>query len=575
MNYKESYNKWLNDGNFDEETKKELLDIKDDEKEIEDRFYKDLEFGTGGLRGIIGAGSNRLNFYTVRKATQGLANYIIKNGEKDSEKSVAIAYDSRRMSPEFSREAALVLCANGIKAYVFESLRPTPELSFAVRELGCTAGIVITASHNPAQYNGYKVYWSDGCQVPPPRDSHIIEEVNKVDNFDDIKLISENEAKNKGLYNIIGKDIDDKYIEKVKEQIINKKVIKEQAQNLTIVYTPLHGTGNIPVRRVLKEVGFDNVIVVPEQELPDSNFSTISYPNPEDPKAFAMAIEIAKEKGADVIIGTDPDADRVGVVVKNPEGKYVILNGNMTGVLLTEYILSQKAIKGTLPSNGAIIKTIVTTKMSETIADDYNIKSFNVLTGFKFIGEMIKKFEDEGTNEFLFGFEESYGALAGTYARDKDAVVISMLVCEMAAYYKSNGMTLYDGLQYLYNKYGFFTEKLHSVTLQGIEGMDKIKSILEKLRKNPPTKFNGVKVIEARDYQTSQIKNMITGQINNINLPKSNVLYYVLADKSWFCIRPSGTEPKIKYYFGVTSKSQKESNEKIEMLCESVTTQTI
>ena len=527
------------------------------------------------LRGVIGAGSNRMNFYTVRKATQGLANYIIKNGEEKKEKSVAIAYDSRHMSPEFSREAALVLCANGIKTYVFESLRPTPELSFAVRELGCTAGIVITASHNPPEYNGYKVYWSDGGQVPSPRDNHIIEEVNKVDDFNNIKLMEESEAKNKGLYNIIGKEIDDKYTQKVKEQIVNKELIKETAKDLTIVYTPLHGTGNIPVRRVLQEVGFENVVVVESQEEPDSNFSTVSYPNPEDPKAFTLAIELAKERDADVIIGTDPDADRVGVVVKNAEGKYVVLNGNMTGVLLTEYILSQKASKGTLPSNGAIVKTIVTTKMAEVIADEYNIKALNVLTGFKFIGEMIKKFEDEGTNEFLFGFEESYGALAGTYARDKDAVVTSMLVCEMAAYYKAKGMTLYEGLLYLYNKYGFFMEKLHSVTLQGIEGMDKIKRILETLRQNPPSEFNGLKVLEVRDYQESKIKNIITGQINDINLPKSNVLYYVLEDKSWFCIRPSGTEPKIKYYFGVTSKSQEESNEKIEKLCNDVIKKTI
>ncbi len=563
--FKEKYSFWLESPYFDEATKEELRSIEKDEKEIEDRFYKDLEFGTGGLRGIIGAGSNRMNVYTVRKATQGLANYINQADEAGKNKGVAIAYDSRRMSPEFAKEAALVLNGNGIKTYVFESLRPTPELSYAVRHLGCIAGIVLTASHNPPEYNGYKVYWEDGCQVPPPRDSEIIDEVNKVEDFEAIKVAKEEEAKAEGLFHIIGKEIDNLYIQQVKEQSINAHIIKEVADDFTVVFTPLHGTGNLPVRRVLAEVGFKNVYVVPEQEKPDSDFSTVGYPNPEDPKAFTLALELAKEKNADIIVGTDPDADRVGVVVKNSQGDYVVLSGNMTGVLLADYIITQKKEKGTLPANGALIKTVVTTEMARAIANKNDIDLFEVLTGFKFIGEKIGEFEETGENTYLFGFEESFGYLAGTYARDKDAVVAAMLACELAAYYKSKGMSLYEGLVSLYEKYGFYKETLRSITLKGVEGVQKIKSILEKLRNEPPVEVAGQKVMEARDYQAGEILNIATKVVKPTNLPTSNVLYYKL-ENGWFCVRPSGTEPKVKFYFGVQADSDAEANEALKAL---------
>lgn len=567
--YKARYDEWLENPFFDDITKEELLAIKEDEKEIEDRFYKDLEFGTGGLRGVIGAGTNRINIYTVRKATQGLANYILKSDEQGAKKGVAIAYDSRRMSPEFAKESALVLNGNGIKAYLFESLRPTPELSFAVRELGCIAGIVLTASHNPPEYNGYKVYWEDGCQVPPPRDSEIIEEVNKVTSFEEIKIVEEEKAQEEGLLQIIGQDIDDLYVEQVKAQSINKDIIKQMADHLSIVYTPLHGTGNVPVRRVLQEVGFNKVYVVPEQEEPDSSFSTVGYPNPEDPKAFELALKLAKEKEADIIVGTDPDADRVGVVVKNNEGDYVVLTGNMTGVLLADYIITQRKEKRTLPTNGALIKTIVTTEMARAIAEKNNIQLFEVLTGFKFIGEKIGEFEKTGEYEYLFGFEESFGYLAGTYARDKDAIVATMLVCELAAFYKSKGMTLYEGLQSLYRKYGFYKETLRSITLKGIEGVAKIKGILDQLRDNPPTEVAGQKVIEVRDYASGEILNTYTNNKCKTNLPTSNVLYYKLED-GWFCVRPSGTEPKVKLYFGVRADQEKKAIEALEQLSHEV-----
>jgi phosphoglucomutase len=543
VEYLKKYNSWLENDYFDDETKKELESIRHNEKEIEERFYKDLEFGTGGLRGIIGAGSNRMNIYTVRKATQGLANYILREGKEALEKGVAIAYDSRYMSPEFADEAALVLNANSIKSYVFESLRPTPELSFAVRELSAIAGIVLTASHNPAEYNGYKVYWEDGAQITSPKDVEIINEVSEVVDYNQVKSMDKKEAIEKGLYNVIGKEIDDKYINELKKQIINKEVIKKQAKEFTIVYTPLHGTGNIPVRRILDEIGFENVYVVDKQEKPDSKFSTVDYPNPEDIKAFKLAIELGKEKKADVILATDPDADRLGVLVKDKQNEYIPLTGNMIGVLLLDYILTQKKANNELPANGAVIDTIVSTNMVKTIAEYYNVKLFEVLTGFKYIGEKIKEFESDNSYEYLFGFEESYGCLIGTHARDKDAVVATMMVCELGAYYKSKDMTLYDALIMAYEKYGYYKESLESITLKGIKGVNKIKHILSTLRTNPPKEVDGIQVVEAIDY------------LEDTNLPKSNVLYYTLEDESWFCVRPSGTEPKVKFYFGVKDNS--------------------
>ncbi|NLJ88733.1 MAG: phospho-sugar mutase [Epulopiscium sp.] len=564
------YNQWIEDNYFDEETKSELKSIADDEKEIQERFYKELEFGTGGLRGIIGAGTNRMNKYTVRKATQGLANYILLKETDNNKKAVAIAYDSRRFSKEFAEEAALVLNGNGIKTYLFKELAPTPELSFAVRYLGCTAGIVITASHNPPEYNGYKVYWSDGGQVPPPFDEEIIKEVMKVTDFSQVKVKDKGKAKEEGLFNIIDEEIHDAYIKEVKAQSINGDIVKKIADDFTIVFTPLHGTGNKPVMRVLKEIGFKNVFVVPQQENPDSNFSTVSYPNPEDPKAFDLAIKLAKEKNADIIIGTDPDADRVGVLVRDEKGEYSVLTGNMTGVLLAEYILSAKKSKGILPRNGAIIKTIVTTKMADAVAKEYDITLFEVLTGFKFIGKKIKEFEETGEHEYLFGFEESYGSLAGTYARDKDAVVSAMLACELAAVYKDKGMTLYEGLQELYKKYGYYKESLNSITLKGIEGQEKIKSLLTSIRNNPPSEIAGMNVLEIRDYEEQVAKNLTTKETRKMELPKSNVLYFVLEDEAWFCIRPSGTEPKVKIYFGVKGTSEEEADKKLAGLVDSV-----
>ena len=571
MEFMEKYNQWLADDYFDEETKKELKDISGDEKEIQERFYKELEFGTGGLRGIIGAGTNRMNKYSVRKATQGLANYILlEDAEKNKEKGVVIAYDSRRCSKEFAFEAAMVLNGNGIKTYVFEELAPTPELSFAVRHLGCAAGIVITASHNPKEYNGYKVYGSDGAQVPPPYDEEIIDEVQKITDFRQVKIMDNDAAREAGLLEIIGEAVHDAYIKEVKAQSINGDVVKKVADDFTIVYTPLHGTGNKPVMRVLKEIGFKNVIIVPEQQNPDPEFSTVSYPNPEDPKAFSLAIKLAKEHNADIIIGTDPDADRVGVLVRDEKGEYNVLTGNMTGVLLTEYLLSAKKAKGTLPKNGALIKTIVTTEMVRAVAKEYDVTLLEVLTGFKFIGEKIKEFEQTGEHEYLFGFEESYGYLAGTYARDKDAVVAAMLACELAAVYKDKGMTLYEGLQGLYEKYGYYKEGLESITLKGIEGLEKIQSIMTSLRNNPPKAFAGLKVLELRDYEKQMAKNLITSQEAKLHLPKSNVLYFVLENNAWFCVRPSGTEPKVKFYFGVKGKDEEHAKELLSHLKEDV-----
>lgn len=570
MDFMKTYKQWLEDDYFDEATRNELKAIENDEKEIEERFYKNLEFGTGGLRGIIGAGTNRMNVYTVSKATQGFANYILKEGEKAKSMGVAIAYDSRRMSPEFAQTAALVLNGNGIKTYLYESLRPTPMLSFAVRELGCIGGIVVTASHNPPEYNGYKVYWADGGQVPFPRDGEIIDEVNKVVDFKTIKKADKAEAEKAGLFNIISPEVDAAYDKNVIAQLINPEMVKKMGEELKIVYTPLHGTGNKPVRRILEKVGFKNVNVVPEQELPDSEFSTVGYPNPEDPKAFTLALKLADKLGADIIVGTDPDADRVGAVVKNSKGEYVILTGNMTGVLLTDYILSQRKENGTLPKNGAIVSTIVSTDMTKAIAKKYDMAYFDVLTGFKYIGEKIKQFEQTGSHQYVFGFEESYGCLAGTYARDKDAVVATMLICELAAYYKTKGMSLYEGLQEVYKKYGYYKETIKSITLKGIEGVADMKKIMDTLRTDSPKEVSGVKVIENRDYNADVCNNLVTGETKPTGLPKSNVLYYVLENDTWFCVRPSGTEPKIKIYFGSKGNSEAEADEKIKVASEGI-----
>lgn len=554
MNYKELYEEWLSNTCFDDETKAELKAISDDENEIKERFYQELEFGTAGLRGIIGAGVNRMNVYTVRKATQGLANYILKVGGAD--KGVAIAYDSRRLSPEFADVAALCLNANGIKAYVFESLRPTPELSFAVRELKCIAGINVTASHNPPEYNGYKVYWEDGAQITPPHDTGIMAEVKAVTDFATLKTMDKDEAVKAGLYNVIGADIDDKYIAALKKQVKHQDCIDAVQKDLKIVYTPLHGTGNIPARRILRELGFENVYVVPEQELPDGEFPTVSYPNPEAAEAFELALKLAKEKDADLVLATDPDADRLGVYVKDDKtGEYITLTGNMSGCLLADYEISQiKELNG-LPEDGALIKTIVTTNMADAIAEYYGVKLIEVLTGFKYIGQQILRFEQSGKGEYLFGFEESYGCLIGTHARDKDAIVATMALCEAAAYYKTKNMTLWDAMIAMYEKYGYYKDGIQSITLKGIEGLAKIQEILDTLRNNTPEKFGKYKVLSARDYKKDTIKDMVTGEVKPTGLPSSNVLYYDLEDNAWLCVRPSGTEPKVKFYYGVKGTS--------------------
>lgn len=554
MNYKELYEEWLSNTCFDDETKAELKAISDDENEIKERFYQELEFGTAGLRGIIGAGVNRMNVYTVRKATQGLANYILKVGGAD--KGAAIAYDSRRMSPEFADVAALCLNANGIKAYVFESLRPTPELSFAVRELKCIAGINVTASHNPPEYNGYKVYWEDGAQITPPHDTGIMAEVKAVTDFATLKTMDKDEAVKAGLYNVIGADIDDKYIAALKKQVKHQDCIDAVQKDLKIVYTPLHGTGNIPARRILRELGFENVYVVPEQELPDGEFPTVSYPNPEAAEAFELALKLAKEKDADLVLATDPDADRLGVYVKDDKtGEYITLTGNMSGCLLADYEISQiKELNG-LPEDGALIKTIVTTNMADAIAEYYGVKLIEVLTGFKYIGQQILRFEQSGKGEYLFGFEESYGCLIGTHARDKDAIVATMALCEAAAYYKTKNMTLWDAMIAMYEKYGYYKDGIQSITLKGIEGLAKIQEILDTLRNNTPEKFGKYKVLSARDYKKDTIKDMVTGEVKPTGLPSSNVLYYDLEDNAWLCVRPSGTEPKVKFYYGVKGTS--------------------
>lgn len=569
MSYKDIYIQWCTDEYFDENTKAELKAIAGDEMEIEDRFYRQLEFGTGGLRGVIGAGTNRMNIYTVRQATQGLANYIIS--QKGQDRGVAIAYDSRIMSPQFAMEAALCLNANGIKTYRFTSLRPTPELSYAVRFLGCMAGIVLTASHNPREYNGYKVYWEDGGQITPPHDKNILAEVAKVTSFDQVKTMSLEDAKEAGLFHEIGEEIDDKYMEELKKQSIHPEVIKEMAKDFTIVYTPLHGTGNLPVRRVLKELGFEKVYVVKEQELPDGNFPTVAYPNPESPEAFEMALELAKEVDADIVLATDPDADRLGVYCKDTKsGEYVSFTGNMSGVLIAEYILKERKATGTMPDNPALVETIVTTDMAKVIAADYDVKLIEVLTGFKYIGEQIRLFEELHTYNYVFGLEESYGCLAGTYARDKDACVAVMMLCEVASWYKKQNMTLWDAMVAMYEKYGYFKEGLETLTLKGIDGAARISEVMTNARSNPPSELAGCKVLAVRDYKTNVRRDIITGEASAIDLPTSNVLYYELENNSWCCIRPSGTEPKIKFYFGVKGNSLEDSEIKLKKLKETL-----
>ncbi len=560
--YREKYNEWINSSIISEEVKEELRAIKD-EKEIEDRFYKELEFGTGGLRGVIGAGTNRMNVYTVGKATQGFADFINET-YKNKEKSIAIAYDSRNMSKEFAKAAALTLCANDIKVYLYESLRPTPMLSFAVRHLNCKAGIVITASHNPKEYNGYKAYGEDGCQLTDKPAKEVIGYVNRVEDYSKIKTMSEEEAVEKGLLVYIGEDIDKAYIESLKSLTIRKELVKDYAKDLKIVYTPIHGSGNIPVRRVLSELGYENVLVVKEQEMPDGNFPTAPYPNPENPDVFKIAMEMANEVNADVIFGTDPDCDRIGVVVKDNQDKFRVLTGNQTGMLLVNYVLGSLKELNRLPKNGAVIKTIVTTESVRKMAEAYGVELIDVLTGFKYIGEKIREFEETGSNEYLIGFEESYGYLVGTFSRDKDAVVASMLIAEMTLYYKKQGKTLYDALIEIYEQYGYFKESLVSVELKGKEGQEKIGRCLELLREDKIIEVNGVKVVKSFDYKLSKERDVLSNMTSEINLPKSNVLKYVLEDDSWFVVRPSGTEPKMKVYLAVKGNSLEDANKKTE-----------
>lgn len=565
--YKKIYEEWLQSPYFDEDTKSELKAIAADEAEIKERFYTELEFGTAGLRGIIGAGTNRMNIYVVRKATQGLANYIKSLNIEGA--CVAIAYDSRNMSDVFSKEAALTFAANGIKAYRFTSLRPTPELSFAVRELKCISGVNITASHNPSNYNGYKVYWEDGAQFTPPHDKGVLKEVLAIEDYSKVKTMPEEEARAKGLYEDISSEIDDKYIAKVKEQVLSPEAIKEQANKLGIVYTPLHGTGNIPVRRVLSELGFSKVYVVKEQELPDGNFPTVKYPNPESKAAFELALKLAKEKDADIVLATDPDADRLGVYVKDEVSKdYIALTGNMSGSLLCEYLLSRRKELGLLPANGEVVKSIVTTNLVDAIAKEYSCTLVEVLTGFKWIGKEILENESSKKLEYMFGLEESYGCLIGTYARDKDAVSASVALCEAMAYYKSKGKSLWEVMNDIYKKYGYYRDGVNSIDLAGIEGIQRIARIMEYFRKNTPEKLSGYKVLFARDYQEDTVKNMESGSIKATGLPKSNVLYYDCEDSTWLCIRPSGTEPKLKLYYGVKASSVEEADKRIKNLSE-------
>lgn len=565
VNYLEEYRRWCESAEFDEETKKELLDIKDDEKEIEDRFYKELEFGTAGLRGVIGAGTNRMNKYTVGKATQGLANYILEQGTQD--KGVAISYDSRRMSKEFSLQTALILNANGIKTFLFESLRPVPELSFAVRELKCTAGIMITASHNPPKYNGYKVYWDDGSQIVSPRDTEIINKVRNVREYSEIKEISKEDAIQRGLFNVVGTEMDDKYIDTLKDLVLNPEIVKEQGKDIKVVYTPLHGTGNTVAERLLKEIGLQNVYVVPEQKEPDGNFPTVDYPNPEDKKAFKLALELAKKVDADVVLATDPDADRLGIYAKDSKtGEYMTYTGNMSALLIAEYRVSQMKDKGILPENGMMITTVVSSNLTKAIADFYNLKLYEVLTGFKNIGAVMKKEEDTDGYKYIFGFEESYGCLIGDYARDKDGIAAVMALCEAACYYRAKGETLWDQMINIYEKYGYYKEDQVSIVLEGVDGAEKIQNMMTSMRNTPVERIGDYKVLTFKDIDRDYVKNMQTGEVSSTGLPKSNVLYYELEDNSWCCVRPSGTEPKIKLYMGIKGTSEEDANKKLENL---------
>lgn len=565
MNYKEEYKKWCEDPSFDKETRKELLSIKDDEEDIKDRFYKELEFGTAGLRGVIGMGTNRMNKYTVGKATQGLANYILEQGTQD--KGVAISYDSRRMSDEFSLQTALILNANGIKTYLFESLRPVPELSFAVRQLGCTAGIMITASHNPPKYNGYKVYWDDGSQIVAPRDKDIINKVRAISDFKEIKTMNKEDAIKAGLFNIVGKEMDDKYIETLKSKILNPEIVREQGKDLKIVYTPLHGTGNMVAERLLNELGFKNVYVVPEQAKPDGNFPTVDYPNPEDKKAFKLALELAKKVDADVVLATDPDADRLGIYAKDTKtGEYMPYTGNMSALLIAEYRISQMKEKGILPKDGMFITTIVSSDLAKAIAANYGLECIEVLTGFKNIGAVMKKAEENHDKTYVFGFEESYGCLIGDYARDKDGIAAVMSLCEAAAYYRAQGITLWDQMNNIYKKYGYYKEDQVSIVMEGAEGAEKIKEMMTAMRNKDIEKIGKYKVLTFKDVERDYVKDMLTGKEGKTGLPKSNVLYYALEDNCWCCVRPSGTEPKIKLYFGVKGSSAENATEELEKL---------
>ena len=569
MDYKEEYKKWCEGEEFDQETKNELLSIKNDEKEIEDRFYKELEFGTAGLRGIIGAGTNRMNKYTVGKATQGLANYILE--QKTQDKGVVISYDSRKMSKEFSMQTALILCANGIKAYLFQNLRPVPELSFAVRNLGCTAGVMITASHNPPKYNGYKVYWDDGAQIVSPMDKDIINKVREVRSFNEIKEISKEEAINKGLLNFVGEEMDEKYLNVLKNSVLNPKIMEEQGKKLKVVYTPLHGTGNTLVERLLKELGMKNVYVVPEQKDPDGNFPTVDYPNPEDPKAFKLALELAKKEDADVVLATDPDADRLGIFAKDSKtGKYMSYTGNMSALLIAEYRISQMKEKNILPANGMIITTIVSSNLTKAIAKNYNLECIEVLTGFKNIGAVMKKAEEKKNKTYVFGFEESYGCLIGDYARDKDGIAAVMALCEAACYYASKGKTLWDAMIDIYEKYGYYKETQVSIIREGVKGAQEIKDMMENLRKTTIEKIGEYNVLTFKDIEEDIVKDLKTGEITKTGLPKSNVLYYELENNNWCCVRPSGTEPKIKLYMGIKANTDEEANKKLEELKEAM-----
>ncbi len=567
MDYLKEYKKWCESPEFDEETKKELLAIKDDEKEIEDRFYQELEFGTAGLRGVIGAGTNRMNKYTVGKATQGLANYILEQGTQD--KGVAISYDSRRMSKEFSLQTALILNANGIKTYLFENLRPVPELSFAVRNLGCTAGVMITASHNPPKYNGYKVYWDDGSQIVAPRDKDIINKVRDVQSYSEIREISKEEAEKSGLFNIIGTDMDNKYLGILKSKVLNPDIVEKEGKDIKIVYTPLHGTGNTVAERLLNEIGLKNVYVVPEQKDPDGNFPTVSYPNPEDKKAFKLALELAEKVDADVVLATDPDADRLGIFAKDTKsGQYMEYTGNMSALLIAEYRISQMKEKGILPSDGMFITTVVSSELAKAIAKNYNLECIEVLTGFKNIGAVMKKAEENKDKTYVFGFEESYGCLIGDYARDKDGIAAVMALCEAACYYKSKGKTLWDAMIDIYEKYGYYKEAQVSIVMEGAEGAQKIKDMMTNMRNTPIERIGDYKVLTFKDIDKDIVKNIETGEITKTGLPQSNVLYYELEDNSWCCVRPSGTEPKIKLYMGVKGNSGEDACNKLEKLKE-------